>query len=196
MKFHFENIRWFKAQNVESRSFMCFNCGNRVASATGYNAEEWGDFARQVRIYICPHCNAPTVFDKYNWQTSIQSVGEPIKKLPENVASVYEEVRSCLGVGAYTAATMMMRKLLMNFAVEKGEKPGKSFVDYVSFLCDNGYVHRSNWRLADKIRTLGNDSTHKITPISRDDCDMIFRFLVHFLKSNYEFSDEEVEDGE
>ena len=189
MDFQSNDAEWKSTTSGNSKKFVCYNCGTLVASnkffytSGGYNRENG-------TIFICPYCNAPNVFDCFGCRPEAKLYGEDVKKLPKTIQCVYNEVRKCIGVNAYTAATMMLRKILMNFAVENGAKEGDSFKNYVVWLCNQGYVHMRNHKQAESIQKLGNKSNHKIESISKEDCLNIFNFVVHFLKSNYEFADE------
>ena len=190
MDFQRNKAVWKNTTSGYSKKFVCYNCGVLVASNELFYTND-GYNHRNGMIYICPHCNAPNVFDAWEDRPEAQYYGEDVKKLPETILSVYNEIRKCIGVNAYTAATMMLRKILMNFAVENGAKEGDSFHNYVQWLCKEGYVHKLNHKQAEAIKKLGNKSNHKIESINKEDCLNIFNFVVHFLKSNYEFADED-----
>ena len=134
MDFQRNKAVWKNTTSGYSEKFVCYNCGVLVASNEFFYTKD-GYNHRNGMIYICPHCNAPNVFDAREDRPEAQYYGEDVKKLPETILSVYNEIRKCIGVNAYTAATMMLRKILMNFAVENGAKEGDSFHDYVQWLC-------------------------------------------------------------
>lgn len=190
--YKFNDGNWQHLTKIKSQSFVCYNCENQVASDVGYYRCDGR--ANYNDIYICPHCNAPNIWDSWGKSPVLKPYGNDLKKLPQDVDIVYSEARKCMSVGAYTASAMMMRKLLMNFAVEKGAKEGDSFSNYVKYLCDESYIHRANRKMAEKIRGLGNEANHKVTPINEDDAKNIFDFVTLVLIYNYSMADPEETD--
>lgn len=182
---NFRNDSWYGLREINSRSFVCWNCGNRVASNHGYTTV--GELSC---IYICPHCNAPHIIDEQNQVIPEALPGKPVKRLPKEIAVIYDEARNCIAAGANTAAVMVLRKILMNLAVEEGAKEGDSFENYIKFLCDNGFVHRRQQKQAEHIKRLGNKANHKIEPRTKEDALELLNVVQLILINNYEQSDE------
>lgn len=90
-------------------------------------------------------------------------------------------------MGAYTAAVLAGRKLLMHIAVSQGAEPGKSFLFYVDYLVDNHYAPPKSKVWVDKIRAHGNEATHEITLKTKSDAQEIIVFSEMLLKFNFEF---------
>lgn len=181
----FYNDHWLDAVNIGSKKFICWNCGNLVASQYGYRTR-----MHMSCIYLCPHCNAPYIEDEGQRKYPCALPGRPIDKLPDEVQKVYEEARNCIAAGAYTAAVMILRKILMNLSVEEGAEEGKTFAYYVDYLCDNGFVHRCQREQAKKIRRLGNDANHKIESRTKEDAIELLNLVQLILINNYEQADE------
>lgn len=144
---------------------------------------------RMLFIYA-PHCKAPHIVDHMNQEIPAALPGNPIKNLPETINRVYEEARSCIAAGAYTATVMILRKILMNLAVEEGAKEGDSFAHYVDYLCENGFVHRRQHEQAKRIQRLGNDANHKIESRTKEDALELLNLVQLILINNYEQADE------
>ena len=185
---NFDNYSWKDAVHLQSKKFICWNCGNVVASVIGYRALY--DSYYKDAIYICPHCKAPHIVDHMNQEIPAALPGNPIKNLPETINRVYEEARSCIAAGAYTATVMILRKILMNLAVEEGAKEGDSFAHYVDYLCENGFVHRRQHEQAKRIQRLGNDANHKIESRTKEDALELLNLVQLILINNYEQADE------
>lgn len=186
----FTNLSWQNAQNIGSKSFVCWNCSNLVASHTGYNTTTLnGSYAK---IYICPHCKAPHIVDFYGAEYPYIIQGKEIKNLPENIKNIFNEARTCFGAGAYTATVMLLRKIMMNLAVEEGASSDSNmgFSAYVKYLCDNGVVHKKQHQQAEKIKQLGNDANHKIEERSKEDATLILGLISLILVNNYEHADD------
>lgn len=112
--------------------------------------------------------------------------GLDIEGLSDIVREAYEEARKCMSVNALTFCESMCRKILMNVAVEKGAKVGKSFTDYLSDLETYGYVTppMKNW--VDLIRKHGNKAAHRIDPLDRKCAESTLMFTAELLRLTYE----------
>lgn len=179
---------WYNVQGLASKEFICWNCGNQVASEYGYKTKN-----NVSKIYICPHCYAPHIEDVRG--TIIPSVrpGKAIKKLPENVNQIYEEARTCFGAGAYTATVMLLRKILMNIAVVEGAETNLKFFQYVEYLCSEGIVHKKQQKQAEEIKNLGNAANHEIESRTKTDAEKMLKLIELILINNYEQADESVQ---
>jgi len=108
-------------------------------------------------------------------------------KKPKDVESLYEETRKCTSAGAHTAAVLACRKILMHIAVDQKAKEGLSFLDYVEYLANNGFVPPNGKRWVDHIRKKGNEANHEIALMSQDDAKDLVSFAEMLLKFIYEF---------
>jgi hypothetical protein len=174
-------MEWTGLQNIKSKQFTCGYCNNVVASSKGYSSQNHTDY-----IYICPHCKKPTSV-KDEIQIPGVAPGQSIKFLPKEIESIYTEARNCISVSAFTSAVLILRKLLMNLAVSQGADEGKSFLEYVNFLSDAGYVPPNGKVWVDHIRKRGNEATHEIKVMTKDDAIDLIIFSEMFLKFIYEF---------
>ncbi|WP_422101814.1 DUF4145 domain-containing protein [Vreelandella sp.] len=172
---------WFQSRSIESESYRCGFCGHGVASAKGYL-----DQNSSKRIRICPHCEKPTFFSP-GVQVPEVAPGNEVKHLPESVDQLYKEARNCVSVQAYTSSVLSCRKLLMNIAVSQGADEGKSFFHYVEYLANNGFVPPNGRGWVDHIRKRGNEATHEIIVMSRDNAEELILFVEMLLKFIYEF---------
>ena len=186
--YKFGDSAWRNEEFLPSRSFICWNCNNNVASDKGYRT---GDNNSSKKIFLCPHCYAPNVYDVNGKAINSPLPGKEIKKLPENISNVYDEVRKCMQSNSFTGAVMLMRKIIMNIAVHEEAEKNKSFVEYIDYLCDNGIVHKKSKSKADSIRELGNNANHEIENRTQEEAQNCFEFIELLLMANYEFADEE-----
>lgn len=178
------SIIWIEPRILPSKSFICWNCNKDISSQEGYMSNN-----NRSSIYICHNCGSPNIFD-LNGDAVIKPLyGKEIKNLPNNIKSVYEEARKCMQVGAYTGASMLLRKILMNISVEEGAKEGDSFKNYVEYLYNEGIVHKKQKDLINRVKNLGNEANHKIEHISEENAKYIFKLVEHLLLNNYEFVD-------
>jgi len=180
---HFDEYRMEQRRGIGPKSYVCSFCGHRVGPALGFHSKG----PRVVYIYICSYCTAPTYFDLVGSQFPSPAFGNPVESLPDGLAALYNEARSCAKSNSYTSAVLTCRKLLMHIAVEKGAPENQSFLQYVEYLATEGYVPRDAKGWVDHIRTKGNEANHDIVIMSRGDAENLITFSEMLLKFIYEF---------
>jgi len=185
-------IEWRNVGSAASKKYVCAYCGNSIASNVCYQGlenvrEGTTVFARFHYLYICHFCEKPTYFNVEGTQTPGAPFGNDVAFLPSDVNSLYKESRRCYSAGAFTGSVLCSRKLLMNIAVSKGEAQGKTFAEYVDFLNSKGYIPPDGKEWVDKIRQKGNDATHEIPDMKKEDAEMLITFLEMLLRIIYEF---------
>ena len=173
---------WNNANQIGSRNYTCGFCGNIVASSNGFSHQN-----NSYRIYLCPHCEKPTYFGWHEGQIPGVAPGYEVKALPPDIEGLYSESRNSVAASAYTGAVLLSRKLLMNIAVTQGAPTGKPFIEYVEYLAANGYVPPNGKGWVDHIRKKGNEATHEIVAMSRQDAEDLISFTEMLLKFIYEF---------
>ncbi|HNV88191.1 MAG TPA: DUF4145 domain-containing protein [Methylotenera sp.] len=175
-------MAWHSEMQIASRQFQCGFCGNKVATDKGFFNKD-GKYI----VYLCPHCQKPTFFDERANQTPGIAPGKDVGHLPPELEAIYNEARRCVSVCAYTAAVLACRKLLMHVAVQQKAEAGKTFIHYVEFLADNGYVPPNGKGWVDHIRKKGNEATHEIVLMKIEDAVELISFSEMLLKFIYEF---------
>jgi len=182
-------ITWENIKTVNSKSFNCGYCGNSVSSDKAFTGNKSdGRMLFPSFIYICHHCSYPTFFDDIGQQTPQKTFGENVLNINDsNIQALYEEARGCYSACAFTASTMVCRKLLMNLAVSKGAKENQSFQNYVDYLDTNNFIPNGTKDWIDVIRTQGNEATHEIALSTQDQAEEILSFTEMLLKLIYEF---------
>jgi hypothetical protein len=181
---------WEGMQVLGTRNYKCGypSCGKEVGADKGWVHKSGPQGGIDGFIYVCPLCKNPTFFDEQaNTQFPGVSLGSDVKHLPSEIQPIWTEIRACTSHGAFTAAVLIGRKLLMHIAVAQGANVGLSFVQYVDHLVDNHYAHPNSKSWVDKIRTHGNEATHEIVVKNKDDAEEILVFLEMLLKFIYEF---------
>lgn len=175
---------WMDLAKLPSFSFTCGYCGAKTGSNRGYY---YGYGNNRYAVYICPNCGCPSFKDGELMKPE-SSYGDPINGLPDTVQSLYDEARNSYQVGAFTGVILICRKILANVAVYYGAKDGQSFVKYVDYLVDNGYVPEKSREWVDKIRLEGNSATHNHTAKNKDDAQRILDFVQMLLLINFKFN--------
>lgn len=177
--------QWQHSASLDSKEFTCGYCGLQVGSHVGYYPNNRPDAC----IYICTTCGLPTFFfgsDQYPGA----SIGREINGLPDDIASVYKELRNTAKDSSYTAALMLGRKLIMHIAVEAGAKEGDSFKSYVNYLSTNHYLPPNADKLLEYMRKLGNEKNHEIKLGTQDEVEKVIKFVEALLYFVYELSNE------
>lgn len=186
-------MAWRNVTDIASRSWTCGYCGNLVGGSSGYrrDAIKNGPEFDKSKIYICPHCEKPTAFlvsdDGDVEQVPGPMEGSFVRGLPETVSALYDEIRKCVQVGAYTAAVLASRKMLMHLAVGSGAKPGMTFSQYVAYLDEAHYIPPNGSEWVDEIRKRSNEQNHEIVLATREDATQLLDFIEMLLRFSYEF---------
>lgn len=167
-------MRWGNVEGITSKKYMCGYCGSIVASAIGYLTQDSPN-GHQAYIYVCPHCERPT-FMHINHQIPGISPGNEVGNLPEDIAALYKEACQSVSVNSYTASVLACRKLLMNIAVNHGAKEGATFVSYIEHLANAGFVPPNGLGWVDHIRSKGNEATHEIRLMNKDEAIELISF--------------------
>jgi len=181
---------WQNLSNVGAQSFICWNCNNKVSSEKAYQSFNSYNGQCGSNIYICPHCKAPHPVDDSGKIVLLPLPGKEIKKIPKDISIIHSEIRKSMQSGCFNGAIMLMRKLIMHISVEEGAKEGKNFTEYIDYLCENHIIPPKSKNKADSVRTLGNDTNHKIENRTQEEAQNCFEFIELLLKINYEFADE------
>ena len=174
---------WTNTQGLTPMSFTCGHCGKVVASVAGYCT---GDIPQRF-IYVCPNCSRPTYFAEDKTQLPGIAPGVGVEHLPDDVEKLYREARNCVAIGSYTSSVLSCRKLLMQIAVAQEAATGRSFVDYVEYLAEKGYVPPNGRGWVDHIRKKGNEANHEIRLMKKADAEELISFFEMLLKFIYEF---------
>ncbi len=183
---------WQQLSKLESISFSCGHCGERVSSNVGYYSHD--GYEKRGEVYVCHACNKPTYFSFDDKQTPGSLLGSTVGHLPNDIADLYNEIRNSTAVGSYTSAVLAARKLLMHIAVELGADKGKTFAEYVTYLADNHYTPPKSKSWIDQIRKAGNEANHEIVIMDEERATSIIKLVEMLLKFNYEFPAEAGED--
>lgn len=179
---------WQNQNDLPSRGYTCGYCNRPLASAKGWFGVLEHNQAYRASVYICHHCTSPTFIDHDGQQWPGVVFGNPVQEIPEQtVADLYQEARTATGAGAYTAAVLCCRKLLMHIAVAKCAPVGQSFAAYVDYLAANHYISPDAKDWVDHIRQKGNEANHEIAIMSADDAKDLLAFSEMLLKTIFEF---------
>jgi Domain of unknown function (DUF4145) len=177
---------WKNTYEYSGNSYLCGYCGSNVGPSRAYSCQN-SSGAHTGRLFICPNCNKPTFIDLTSKEKTPGSIlGEDIEFLPSDIEQLYDEARRCMSVNAFTSSVLSCRKLLMNVSVSKGAKAGEKFAFYVTYLEENHFVPPGSKPWVDHIRKKGNEATHEIPSISKEDAEELLEFTAMLLRFIYE----------
>jgi hypothetical protein len=183
-------MAWENVAALQPQTYDCGYCGYHVSSVQGFRfataANRRSQEVGSQIIAICPNCWRPTVFTAVRQIPGVRP-GQPVQNLPKDIQAAYDEARDCVAAGAFTAAAMLARKLLMHIAVAQGAQPGLTFKGYVDHLANNGYVPPNGRGWVDHIRDKGNEANHELVFVNASDAGEILGFIEMLLKFIYEF---------
>lgn len=172
---------WNKVVGLDSTQYRCFNCGNLVASDRGFATTD-----SKRRAHICPHCAWLTSF----WgerQVPAPRFGNSVSHIPQEVSSLYDEIRDAFAAGAYRCCVAGCRVMLMHIATERGAKKKETFAFYVDHLVNEKLVPMNSEQWIDAIRQIGNEVNHLTAAISADQARTCVMFIEALLRLIYEF---------
>ena len=179
------NRTWTNSQTVPTAKWKCGYCDREVASNHGYSGSP--SAGPQPHIRFCSYCNLPTLFTPGDHDYSPGALpGRLVEHVPADLSALFTEAREATAAGAYTAAVLACRKMLIHDAVEKKAKEGASFLDHVNFLAGNGYVPPDGKAWVDYIRKRGNEANHQIVLMERVDAVALVGFVEMLLRFIYE----------
>lgn len=182
------NNNWYQTVDVGKVNFLCGYCSKEVAPNKGYyctNDLRGGN--TNGKILICPNCTQPTYIDPSGQQTPKPRIGKDVEGITnKDIEILHLEARNCTSAGAFTAAVMVCRKILMNLAVQHGADQNEKFAYYVGFLDNKGYIPPQGKQWVDAIRKRGNDANHEIALMDKDDAQLILHFTEALLRFNFE----------
>lgn len=187
MTFNPKTFEGMSKVNHPSSSYNNLECGYCGKSVSAHIVATYSvSNGRLIWWEMCPSCSYGSVRDSEGHVYPTKKFGDHLQGLPGNIEEAYDEAGNCFSVKAYSACTLICRKILMQIAVDKGDTTNKKFVEYIDYLKNEGYITRvmSDW--VNKIREAGNESTHEIPAASEEKAKSILLFTVQLLRNVYE----------
>jgi hypothetical protein len=168
-----------------SKKWKCGYCNREVGSQVGWQVTDAQNHAMYIRL--CSYCNGPTLFLPGDHEYSPGPLpGNPVEHLPAEIESLFAEARTASAAGAYTAAVLTCRKILMHVAVDKGAEESKNFLEYVTYLIGKGYAPPNSQDWVDYIRTRSNEANHEIILMTTEDAAALVTFIEMLLRFIFE----------
>lgn len=171
-----------------AKTITCPYCGVRVQASSNTRIVDAATGAIKYQIHKCPECFMPVIIglDGRIIPQPQTLPYEDVRFLPSNLEKLYNECRRCFSHECYHSVVMVSRTLLMHIAVDKGDKPGKSFLAYINYLESKGYIGSQNKAWVDKIREIANKYVHKMDMATKEDAHRVIIFVKQLLGNLYE----------
>ena len=104
---------------------------------------------------------------------------------PPDLIQLFDEGAAAFGSGAFTAASMVARKILMACACHEGADDGKAFTYYVDYVTDTVLTFPRAKTAIDQIRTIGNEANHSIQFVTADSAKRALEIVAYTLNAIY-----------
>lgn len=179
--------KWHNTGELRQFAYTCGYCSAFVSSVKGYALHDRAHTRVLGGALVCPNCESLSVLYPDGTVFPGLQFGNVVNNVPDQLYNLYSEARSCTSDGCYTASVLLCRKILMNIGVEQGAAEGLSFIRYVEYLSDKGFVPPNGKHWVDHIRKKGNEATHEIVLMTADDAKDLITFIEMLLKFIYEF---------
>lgn len=189
-----EGCHYSTADNSAWHTFVCGFCGTDTSGAViafTSNVETQATYVEMPhsKWIRCTSCGRGSVLNREHGTERIdppRAAVESVEYLPDDLNQAYGEACACFSTRAYTACTLMCRKILMHVAVDKGDAEGKNFKEYLDYLENQGYVTPPLRDWVDQIRQNGNLATHELPPANSGVAENSLVFTAQILRIIYE----------
>jgi hypothetical protein len=174
----------------------CGHCGRAVGAEIVYDSVMWGNVKGSTYVpqtsaglwLLCPYCGEGSVRARNSGMIyPAPRPGKTLEHSPVEVVRAWEEARSAYSVGAYAAAELMCRKILMHVAVAKRlVKAGQPFVSCMNALQSAGYITTGLEEVVDQMRDRGNVANHDLPASSEQESQVTLMITRHLMEALYE----------
>lgn len=172
--------------------YTCGYCGTKATPekfASGFTVDPRGNHVEFGQVRACTHCGQASFFRLDDgFQMPGYVVGREVQHLPEDIRTLYEEARSCVSVGAYNAAAMVCRKIILHVAVEHGlpNPDYGAFKKAVEHIFDNHLMPAPARVWIDVLKDIGNDASHKIELVDSQVAELAIQFCQQMLENVFQ----------
>lgn len=174
---------------TKHKTYSCGSCGGTTTGRVLCEVERRIDSAKILWCWCSCEKAEPTILIEKDGavMTQLPTAREFHKASdwPPDLATLYEEAAKAYSAGAYTASSMICRKLLMACACDKGEADGKPFTAYVDFITSNVIAYPQAKAAIDAIRTIGNEANHHVTFVNQADATRAMKIVTYMLNTIY-----------
>lgn len=126
----------------------------------------------------------------------------PHESIPEKISVDLREAALCLSIGAWNAATVMCRRSLQSYAIDRGADPKEDLFAQLKELKERDLMPEVLYKMAESIRKKGNVGAHPGRDpivnqvVSEKEAKTVFAIVEHVYKYGYELPSEVEKLGE
>lgn len=188
-----------EASSVVVEAAYCVTCRRSVA-ATQRGVISDADAEQDVVLLECNTCGSALLYARsYEFEDDHYTavLGDRLWPSPNSLLRlevpwplhrVYREARRCFDAHAFTAAAVMVRRMLEGVCAESGFR-GKTLFDSLEEMRKAGKIDQRLYDWARALRGLGNDAAHYTGhEVSREDAEDALAFAQAFLEYMYVLS--------
>lgn len=176
-------------QSAEHIMYACGNCGANT------NGRVLVDKTREIDgkticwcICSCPKEEPAIVIEENGKVTRVFPEPKMFKsgeKWPTEIVQIFDEAALSFSSGAYTAAAMLARKVLMVCSHREGAKAGEQFTHYVDHITTQVLTFSKAKNAIDAIRKIGNEANHDVALVPRDQAQKSLEIVKYLLDTIY-----------
>jgi hypothetical protein len=186
---------------VETKEVVSYETEAELAGSQSILDESELDYRSEIYVLRkCPRCGGPFLIrtqyfhhheaGSFPQESSILYPGHdfgslPVSLLPERIADIYSQAKSCAASNLFDPAIIMCRKCLEAVCIELGAQ-GSDLSKKINFLYENGVIEKKLSSWATQLRIIGNDAAHDIdAKFSESDVEDSMTFLEALLMYLY-----------
>jgi hypothetical protein len=171
----------FDENNIEYFSYMIIECAG-CKRVSFLRREQVEDFENPHKTAFIDTHYPKDDFDLYS---DFNFIGdEDQEELPSVIYDVYEEVKTAFENDSCILAGIGLRTLVEAICLQQ-KIPGRTLQDKIKNLHAKGLISSAELPILDKLRLIGNMSTHQIKSFSLDKLNYALDIVNHVLKSIY-----------
>ena len=182
--------KWERVKNKDKseQKLSCPYCNVTVRASADTRIFDMDTGAIKYTIFKCPECYMPITMGITGEMipSSRFLPFDDVEHLPQKIEKMYHECRKSYANECYCSVVTVARTTLMHLAVNLGATSGLTFINYIDYLEDNGYIARHNRAWVDKIRQLGNQYVHELDEATAEDAKLAMIFISRLLSNVYE----------
>jgi hypothetical protein len=191
-----DHVAFFPISSIEAPSnyhpmhqtYQCGACGNSTNGRVVCRALRGNDAVSAFCVCSCERREPTILIERIGqilMQFPIATEFRSDSSWPPELAKLYDEGAKSFAGGAYTAASMVCRKLLMSCACHEGAADDQKFAAYVDYITNNVLTFPKAKGAIDAIRKIGNEANHEIQFVGPDDAKRAMQIVTYMLSTIY-----------
>jgi predicted metal-binding protein len=178
-----------RSLSLTTFDYECGGCARRTHARIIARGQD--DITGNFLFWCYCNCGQPTCISRSaDSETSLQWPRPGEFKVgvnwPPDLIRLFSEAAISFAGNAFTAASLVCRKILMAVAVDQGAADGGNFTLYVDYITNTILNYPKAKHAIDAIRKIGNEATHKIQFVDHADARRSLRICQYVLDAVYD----------